>query len=56
MWFADSVGLKKILARIEDFHHQYGVLWQPARLLERLAAQGSTFASLDAAKAQETSA
>lgn len=53
MWFADSVGLEKILARIEDFHHQFGVLWQPARLLERLAAEGKTFAGLDAAKTQE---
>jgi 3-hydroxyacyl-CoA dehydrogenase len=54
MWFADSVGLDKILARVKDFHRQFGVLWQPAPLLERLAAEGGTFASLDTAKTQET--
>jgi 3-hydroxyacyl-CoA dehydrogenase len=50
LWYADTVGLDKILARVKDFHRQYGVLWEPAPLLERLAAEGKTFASLDAAR------
>ncbi len=54
MWFADSVGLDKILARVKEFHKRHGVLWTPAPLLERLAAEGKKFASLDAVKTQET--
>jgi 3-hydroxyacyl-CoA dehydrogenase len=50
MWYADTVGLKKVLARIEDFHRLHGELWTPAPLLVRLAGQGSTFAAYDAAK------
>jgi 3-hydroxyacyl-CoA dehydrogenase len=44
MWYADTVGLKKVLARIEEFHKQHGELWEPAPLLKRLAAEGKTFA------------
>ena len=50
MWYADTVGLKKIYGRIEEFHRQHGVLWTPAPLLKRLAEQGGTFAGFDAAK------
>jgi 3-hydroxyacyl-CoA dehydrogenase len=48
MWYADSVGLKKILQRIEEFQREHGELWEPAPLLRRLAEQGSTFAKWDA--------
>ncbi len=41
MWYADTVGVKKIYDRILEFG------WQPAPLLARLAAEGKTFASLD---------
>jgi len=41
MWYADTVGLKKILDKIEEFH------WEAAPLLKRLALEGKTFASLD---------
>jgi 3-hydroxyacyl-CoA dehydrogenase len=44
MWYADTVGLKKVHARISEFHRQHGEIWQPAPLLTRLAEQGKTFA------------
>ena len=44
MWYADTVGLKQVLARISEFHRQHGEIWQPAPLLMRLADQGKTFA------------
>ena len=44
MWYADTVGLKKVLARIEEFHRQHGELWEPAPLLKQLAEQGKSFA------------
>jgi 3-hydroxyacyl-CoA dehydrogenase len=37
MWHANTVGLKKVSDRIEDFG------WQPARLLKRLANEGKVF-------------
>jgi 3-hydroxyacyl-CoA dehydrogenase len=48
MWYADTVGLKKVYDRICEFERQHGDLWKPAPLLQRLAEQGKTFASLDA--------
>jgi 3-hydroxyacyl-CoA dehydrogenase len=44
MWYADTVGLKKVYARISEFQRQHGEIWQPAPLLARLAEQGKTFA------------
>jgi 3-hydroxyacyl-CoA dehydrogenase len=44
MWYADTVGLKQVYARISEFHRQHGEIWQPAPLLARLAEQGKTFA------------
>jgi 3-hydroxyacyl-CoA dehydrogenase len=44
MWYADTVGLEKVLARVEEFHRQHGELWEPAPLLKRLAEQGKSFA------------
>jgi 3-hydroxyacyl-CoA dehydrogenase len=44
MWYADTVGLKNVLARISEFHRQHFEIWQPAPLLARLADQGKTFA------------
>jgi 3-hydroxyacyl-CoA dehydrogenase len=41
MWYADTVGLRKILDKIVEFH------WEPAPLLKRLALEGKTFAGLD---------
>ena len=50
MWYADTVGLKNVYARVRDFHTRYGQLWEPAPLLKRLAEEGSSFAGWDAAK------
>jgi 3-hydroxyacyl-CoA dehydrogenase len=44
MWYADTVGLKKVYERVSEFHDQHGENWQPAPLLKKLAEQGKTFA------------
>lgn len=44
MWYADTVGLKNVYHRIQDFHQQFGELWEPAPLLRRLAEAGKAFA------------
>jgi 3-hydroxyacyl-CoA dehydrogenase len=44
MWYADTVGLKKVYERIREFHKQHGETWAPAPLLKQLAEQGKTFA------------
>ena len=49
MWYADTVGLKNVLARINEFHAQHGELWEPAPLLKQLAEEGRSFADLDKA-------
>jgi 3-hydroxyacyl-CoA dehydrogenase len=55
MWYADTVGLKKVYERVTEFHRQFGELWEPAPLLQRLAVEGRTFASLDKEKARPES-
>jgi 3-hydroxyacyl-CoA dehydrogenase len=44
MWYADTVGLKKIYGRISEFYQRHGDLWEPAPLLKQLVQQGKTFA------------
>jgi len=44
MWYADTVGLKKVYERVREFHQQHGAIWQPAPLLKELAETGRTFA------------
>lgn len=44
MWYADSLGLKHVCERIEEFCQQHGELWEPAQLLKQLAAENRTFA------------
>jgi len=44
MWYADTVGLKKVYERIAGFHRDHGEIWKPAALLKQLAEQGKTFA------------
>jgi 3-hydroxyacyl-CoA dehydrogenase len=46
MFWADTVGLKKIHDRIVEFQAEHGDRWTPAPLLTRLAKEGKTFASL----------
>lgn len=43
MWYADTVGLDKVLARVEEFEARHGELWEPAPLLKQLAAEGRKF-------------
>jgi len=48
MFYADTVGLDKVLARVEQFEARHGSdLWSPAPLLEQLVKEGRTFASYD---------
>jgi 3-hydroxyacyl-CoA dehydrogenase len=48
MWFADAQGLASVLTDIQRFYSETGdEAWKPAPLLERLVAEGKTFASLD---------
>jgi 3-hydroxyacyl-CoA dehydrogenase len=47
MWYADTVGLNKVLDRVRQFEQQHGKLWSPAPLLTRLATDGKTFAEFD---------
>ena len=47
MWYADTIGLKKVYDRISDFHRRHGDIWAPAPLLARLAEQGQSFADFD---------
>src|SRR6516165_6922598 len=51
MWYADTVGLKAVQARIREFENQHGARWAPAPLLTKLAEGGKTFAGLDANRA-----
>jgi 3-hydroxyacyl-CoA dehydrogenase len=52
MWYADTVGLKKVRDRIVEFHKEHGEFWEPAPLLTKLANEGETFAAYDAAREQ----
>ena len=52
MFYADTVGLPKVLARIQELEKAHGKVWRPSPLLVKLAGSGGTFASLDAAAAK----
>ncbi len=47
MWYADTIGLKKVYDRVQEFHKQHGELWEPAPLLKRLAEEGKKFADFN---------
>jgi 3-hydroxyacyl-CoA dehydrogenase len=48
MFYADTVGLPAVLARIEEFQQRHGEdLWSPAPLLRELAKSGATFTDFD---------
>ncbi len=55
MWYADTVGIKKVYDRVCEFHRRHGELWEPAPLLRRLAQEGGAFANLDTEKAKGSS-
>ncbi|MDR9467895.1 3-hydroxyacyl-CoA dehydrogenase NAD-binding domain-containing protein [Marinospirillum sp.] len=46
MFYADTVGLDKVLDSIKTYQKHYGDAWKPAPLLEKLAAEGKKFADL----------
>ena len=51
MFYADTVGLDTVLARIEEFRRHHGDgLWLVAPLLRRLAESGSSFGEFDRQK------
>jgi 3-hydroxyacyl-CoA dehydrogenase len=51
MWQVDNViGLKTAAERIKAYEAKYGARWKIAPLLEKLAAEGGSFAKLDPAK------
>lgn len=47
MFLADQIGLPAVLRQIREFHQEHGEHWKPAPLLERLVAEGKTFAEQD---------
>ncbi|MCG8909679.1 3-hydroxyacyl-CoA dehydrogenase [Pseudomonas sp. DP-17] len=46
MAWADSQGLQSVLARLRDLAGEHGAHWQPAALIERLAAANGRFADV----------
>jgi 3-hydroxyacyl-CoA dehydrogenase len=50
MWYADTVGLKKVYDRVAEFEKQHGEAWRPAGLLKQLADKGQKFADFDKQK------
>src|SRR3954447_11624402 len=45
MFYADTVGLPTVLARVQEYRARFGDYWEPAPLLERLVAEGRGFYS-----------
>jgi 3-hydroxyacyl-CoA dehydrogenase len=43
MYYADQVGLDKVLARLKHYEAELGPRFKPAPLLEKLVAEGKTF-------------
>ena len=57
MWYADTVGLRRVYDRVREFEQQQGAWWTPAPLLKRLAEEGGTFAAFAGrARGQESGA
>jgi 3-hydroxyacyl-CoA dehydrogenase len=43
MFYADTVGLPTVVGRVHEYRARFGDYWEPAPLLERLAAEGRGF-------------
>ena len=43
MFWADTVGLKEIVANLKSFEEKFGDFWKPAPLLLELAEKEQTF-------------
>ncbi len=50
MFYADTVGLRTVLARVKEYRARFGNYWEPAPMLERLVADGRGFYSEPAAQ------
>ena len=47
MYYADQVGLDKVVARLKEFEAKYGPQYKPAPRLERLVAEGEKLTARD---------
>jgi 3-hydroxyacyl-CoA dehydrogenase len=45
MFYAETIGLATVLARVNDYRERFGDYWRPAPLLERLVAEGRSLYS-----------
>src|SRR4051812_17075701 len=43
MFYAETVGLDRVLARVKEYRGRFGDYWQPAPMLEKLVAEGRSF-------------
>ena len=50
MFWADSIGLSEIVDDLKELQKQYGDVWKPAPLLEKLAESKETFANFKGAQ------
>ncbi len=50
MWYADTVGLGNVYAKVCEFEKEHGSLWTPSPLLKELAESGKSFADFDKTK------
>jgi 3-hydroxyacyl-CoA dehydrogenase len=50
MFWAEQVGLGKVLATARELAPRRGVRWSPAKLLERLVAEGKGWADASSLK------
>jgi 3-hydroxyacyl-CoA dehydrogenase len=50
MFYADTVGLPKVLVGLRALRDKHGKVWEPSKLLERLAGENGSFAAFDAAQ------
>jgi 3-hydroxyacyl-CoA dehydrogenase len=48
MFYAETVGLPTVLARVKEYRSRFGDHWQPAPLLEKLVAEGRGLYEQDA--------
>jgi 3-hydroxyacyl-CoA dehydrogenase len=48
MFYADQIGLDKVLARLKEWEVDAGPQWKPAALLESLVAEGKKFSTMRA--------
>ncbi|MDE0884136.1 MAG: 3-hydroxyacyl-CoA dehydrogenase NAD-binding domain-containing protein [Myxococcota bacterium] len=46
MFYAEQVGLERVLARLQELQKEYGDAFAPAPLLEKMVAEGSSFRDL----------